>query len=60
MDIVANVLIGIVAARHLCFLVLEMFLWTTPTGRATLGLEAGFVEQIQAALLALGAVLLAG
>jgi putative membrane protein len=30
---IANVLIGLVALLHVYFLVLEMFLWTTPTGR---------------------------
>ena len=33
MSIVANVLIGVVGLLHLYFLVLEMFLWTHPTGR---------------------------
>ena len=33
MTMIANVLVGLVALLHLYFLVLEMFLWTTPTGR---------------------------
>jgi putative membrane protein len=33
-----NVLIGIVAALHVYFLVLEMFLWNTPYGRKTFGM----------------------
>ena len=33
MTTIANVLVGLVALLHLYFLVLEMFLWTTPTGR---------------------------
>ena len=45
MDIVAGILVGLVAALHLYFLVLEMFLWTTPTGRRAFGLEAAFAEQ---------------
>ncbi len=45
MNIVADVLIGLVAALHLYFLVLEMFLWTTPTGRRAFGLEPEFAEQ---------------
>ena len=45
MNIVADVLIGLVAALHLYFLVLEMFLWTTPTGRRAFGLEADFAEE---------------
>jgi putative membrane protein len=44
-NIVADVLVGLVAALHLYFLVLEMFLWTTPTGRRTFGLEAAFAEE---------------
>jgi putative membrane protein len=43
-SIVAGVLIGLVAALHLYFLVLEMFLWTTPTGRRTFGLDAEQAE----------------
>ncbi|MDX6359131.1 MAG: putative rane protein, partial [Nocardioidaceae bacterium] len=45
MNIVADILVGLVAALHLYFLVLEMFLWTTPTGRRTFGLEAAFAEE---------------
>lgn len=48
MSIVANVLVGLVAALHLYFLVLEMFLWTTPTGRKVFGLEPGFAEESKA------------
>ena len=47
-NIVADVLIGLVAALHLYFLVLEMFLWTTPTGRRVFGLEPGFAEESKA------------
>ena len=43
-SIVANVLVGLVAALHLYFLVLEMFLWTTPRGRAIFGTDAEFAE----------------
>jgi putative membrane protein len=35
MIIAANILIGIVAALHIYFLVLEMFLWTKPLGLRT-------------------------
>src|ERR1700687_2081418 len=35
MQIVAAVMVVIVAALHLYFLVLEMFLWRTPFGRRT-------------------------
>ncbi|WP_193609740.1 DUF1304 domain-containing protein [Nocardioides lijunqiniae] len=33
MSLLANILVGVVAALHLLFLVLEMFLWTEPLGR---------------------------
>ncbi len=45
MDFVANVLIGLVAALHVYFLVLEMFLWTRPAGHRAFGLEPGFAAQ---------------
>ncbi|WP_243059033.1 DUF1304 domain-containing protein [Nocardioides sp. SR21] len=45
MDVVASVLVALVAALHLYFLVLEMFLWTKPAGRAAFGLDADFAEQ---------------
>ncbi len=38
MAIVADVLIGLVAALHLYFLVLEMFLWDKPRGLRTFGM----------------------
>jgi putative membrane protein len=47
-NVVADVLVGLVAALHLCFLVLEMFLWTTPTGRGVFGTDAAFAEQSRA------------
>jgi putative membrane protein len=43
-DVVARILVGLVAALHLWFLVLEMFLWTAPLGRRTFGTEAEFAE----------------
>ena len=45
MSIVADVLVGLVAALHLYFLALEMFLWDTPTGRRTFGLEPAFAAE---------------
>lgn len=33
MNLSAQIAVGVVAALHLYFLVLEMFLWTTPYGR---------------------------
>jgi putative membrane protein len=47
-SIVAGVLVGLVAALHLYFLVLEMFLWTTPTGRRVFALDADFAERSKA------------
>ena len=44
MDAVAVVLVGLVAALHLYFLVLEMFLWTKPMGLKTFGNEPEFAE----------------
>ena len=40
----ANVLVGLVAALHLYFLVLEMFLWTKPAGRRAFGTTREFAE----------------
>lgn len=45
MEIVANVLVGLVAALHLYFLVLEMFLWTKPLGVRTFGNTQAFAEE---------------
>ena len=44
MDAVAVVLVALVAALHLYFLVLEMFLWTRPTGRKVFGNDPEFAE----------------
>lgn len=41
MKIAADILVGLVAALHVWFLVLEMFLWTKPYGRRVFGLTAG-------------------
>ena len=54
MNVVADVLVGLVAALHLYFLVLEMFLWTTPTGRRVFGTDAAFAEQSKALAANLG------
>jgi putative membrane protein len=48
MNVVANVLVGLVAALHAYFLVLEMFLWTKPAGRGAFGLTKEFAEQTKA------------
>ena len=39
MQILAYILIGAVAATHVYFLILEMFLWDRPIGRKTFGLS---------------------
>ena len=39
MEILANIVIAVVAAAHLYFLILEMFLWDRPIGRKTFGLS---------------------
>jgi len=44
-DIVAKVLVGLVAAIHGYFLVLEMFPWRTPRGRAIFGTDPQFAER---------------
>ena len=48
MTLLAQILVLIVALLHAYFLVLEMFLWTTPTGRRVFGLDAEFAEQSKA------------
>jgi putative membrane protein len=40
----ATVVITLVAALHIYFLVLEMFLWRTPFGRRTFGTTPEFAE----------------
>jgi putative membrane protein len=40
MAALANVAVALVALLHFWFLVLEMFLWTTPFGMRTFGLSA--------------------
>lgn len=42
MKLIADVAIVLVALLHLYFLVLEMFLWTQPTGRRVFGLSVEF------------------
>jgi putative membrane protein len=47
-NLLAQILVLIVALLHAYFLVLEMFLWTTPTGRRVFGLDADFAQQSKA------------
>ena len=44
MSLIAHVLVALVALLHLYFLVLEMFLWTTPKGRKVFGTTPEFAE----------------
>ncbi|OOG47785.1 DUF1304 domain-containing protein [Rhodanobacter sp. C01] len=48
MSIAANVVIALIALMHVWFLILEMFLWTRPSGRRAFGLTAEFAEQSKA------------
>lgn len=48
MDTLSIVLVGLVAALHGYFLILEIFLWTTPTGRRVFGLDPEFAAQSKA------------
>jgi putative membrane protein len=44
MATIADIAVGLVAALHLYFLVLEMFLWKKPFGRKTFGLTPELAE----------------
>ena len=44
MSTAANILVAIVAALHVYFMALEMFLWTRPFGCRTFGLTPEFAE----------------
>jgi putative membrane protein len=43
-DVVAAVLVALVAALHVYIMVMEMFLWRTPRVRATFGTTEEFAE----------------
>jgi len=45
LGITANVVVAVVALLHAYFLVLEMFLWTKPTGRRVFNLTPEFAEE---------------
>jgi putative membrane protein len=51
MSIAASVLVALVALLHVCFLVLEMFLWDKPAGLKAFGqtLEAARASKVLAA-----------
>ncbi len=45
MELLTKTLVGLIALQHLGFLYLEMFLWTSPTGRKVFGTTAEFAQQ---------------
>lgn len=45
MKLLAQMLVGIVAALHLGFMFLEMFFWNTPRGRAAFGTTREFAAE---------------
>ncbi|MET8430288.1 DUF1304 domain-containing protein [Nocardia sp. NPDC004860] len=45
MRLVADILVGLLAALHVYILIMEMFLWTTPRVRAGFGVTAEFAEE---------------
>ncbi|SDG45616.1 putative membrane protein [Lentzea fradiae] len=45
MQVVANVMLALVALIHVYILVLEMFLWTTPRGQKAFGLTPEFAKE---------------
>ena len=44
MNVLANILVALVAIEHLGFLVLEMFLWTTPYALTSFGMTEEFAK----------------
>jgi putative membrane protein len=48
MSMIANALLALVAALHIYFLVLEMFLWTQPLGLKTFRLTPEFAQASKA------------
>ena len=48
MSTVANVVVLLVALLHIYILVLEMFLWDTPRGHRTFGLDPAFAKESKA------------
>jgi putative membrane protein len=45
MALLAQILVALVAVQHLGFLVLEMFFWNTPRGRASFGTTREFAAE---------------
>jgi putative membrane protein len=44
MDVVSKILVAVIALEHFYILYLEMFLWTTPTGRKSFGTTQEFAD----------------
>jgi putative membrane protein len=47
-ELAANIVVAVLAALHLYFLVLEMFLWDKPAGRRAFGLTPEFAAATKA------------
>jgi putative membrane protein len=45
MDVISKILVAVVALEHFYILYLEMFLWTTPTGRKSFGTTQEFANE---------------
>ena len=48
MNFTINLLIGFIALEHICFLVLEMYLWTKPIGMKVFSLDFDFASKTAA------------
>lgn len=48
MEIIASVTVGLVAALHLYFMILEMFFWDKPLGMRAFGLKPDFAGATKA------------
>lgn len=48
MNFTLNLLIGFIALEHICFLILEMFLWTKPIGMKVFSLDSDFASKTSA------------
>ena len=48
MSLAANIVIGLIVLMHLWFLVLEMFLWTRPSGLHAFHMSPEFAKQTKA------------
>ena len=48
MGVIANILVGVVALEHIFFLILEMFLWQSPTAARAFNLTPDFATQTKA------------